>query len=60
MVNLYPNKFILVHKGKVIESFDAYDEAAKRGVELYEIEKGFLIHFMATIQANNFILHAAL
>ena len=58
LVNLYPNKFILVHKRKVVEFFDAYDEAAKRGVELYGIEKGFLVHFMSTIQANNFILHA--
>jgi len=60
LVNLYPNKFILVHKRKVFESFDSYDKAAERGIELYGIDGIFLVHFMATIKANNFILHAAL
>jgi len=60
LLNLYPNKFVLVYDEKVIEPFDSYDKAAKKGVELYGIEGNFLVHFMSTIQANNFILHAAL
>lgn len=60
LLNLYPNKFVLVYDEKVVDSYDSYEKAAERGVELYGIEGNFLVHFMSTIQANNFILHAVL
>ena len=60
LLNLYPNKFILVsgEETKNIEAFDSYDTAAQRGIEIFGIDRNFLVHFMSTIQANNFILHA--
>lgn len=60
LLNLYPNKFVLVYNEEVVDSYDSYEKAAERGVELYGIEGNFLVHFMSTIQANNFILHAVL
>ncbi len=43
LLNLYPNKFVLVYDEKVVDSYDSYEKAAERGVELYGIEEKFLV-----------------
>lgn len=58
LIDLYTNKYILVYDKKVVGSFDHYEKAAERGVELYGIGGDFLVQFLAQEVPNNFILHA--
>lgn len=60
LLNLYPNKFVLVYDEEVVDSYDSYEKAAERGVELYGIEGNFLVQFLSQEVPNNFILHAEL
>lgn len=40
------NKFLLVHEGKLQQSFDTYEKAAEEGVRLFGLDGNFLVHHL--------------
>ena len=60
LLNLYRNKYILVHNQEVISSFDTYEAAADEGVRLYGIDGNFLVYYVAETVPVNFVISAKL
>jgi hypothetical protein len=55
LLNLYRNKFILVHNEEVVGSFDNYENAAEEGVKNYGIEGDFLVYQITQEKPINYI-----
>lgn len=55
LYNLYPNKYILVHKQQVVTSYDTYETAVEEGISNYGIDGEFLIHYMSENETVNFL-----
>ncbi|MBI5399286.1 hypothetical protein HZB07_01525 [Candidatus Saganbacteria bacterium] len=56
----YPNKYLLISDGKIINSFDTYEKAAEEGVRLFGLEDNFLVYFMTENEPINFVMEALL
>ncbi len=56
----YRDKFILVHEGGIISSFDTYAHAASEGVRLFGMNGDFLVYEVVDKEPLNFIMGAAL
>ena len=54
------NKFILVHEGELVGSYDTYNQAAEEGVRLYGVEGNFLVYHLVEQEPVNFIMEAVL
>ena len=52
------NKFLLVHEGEFVGSFDDYEVAAAEGVRIFGIEANFLVWHMVEKQPFNFVMGA--
>lgn len=55
LVNLYRNKYILVHEQEVVSSFDTYEAAAEEGINTFGIDGNFLVHYVTENNIVNFI-----
>jgi hypothetical protein len=51
-------KHILVHDGKLIASFDSFENAANEGIRLFGIDANFLVQYITDIEPLNFIMAA--
>jgi hydrogenase maturation factor len=60
LLNLYRNKYILVHEGSVVSSFDTYEAAAEEGINTYGIEGDFLVYMITEHTPINFVKLAAI
>jgi hypothetical protein len=56
----YREKFLLVHAGEVLGSFDTYRHAADEGIRRFGLEGNFLVYQMASQKPLNFVSGAAL
>ncbi len=56
----YPNKYLLVYKEKVINSFDTYEKAAQAGVMQFGTDENFLVYHLTETEPLNFIMEAIL
>jgi hypothetical protein len=53
------NKYILIKDQQVIDSFDKYESAAEKGIELYGLDSDFLVYYMTDHEPINFVMGAA-
>ena len=60
LLNLYPNKYVLINDNKVVGSFDTYESAAEEGVNSFGINSGFLVQLITDTQPINFVAVAKL
>ena len=58
LLKQYPNKYILVVDGKVVDSFHTYEDAADKGVEAYGIDGRFYIEFISEEEPINYAFTA--
>lgn len=55
LLESYLNKYILVHDGAVIGSYDTYEAAAEEGVRAYGIDNDFLVEYISESQPVNYV-----
>lgn len=55
LLNIYPNKYILVHDQQIINSFDSYESAVEEGIKNFGIDGDFLVHFITEQEVINFL-----
>ena len=60
LLKSHANKFLLIHKQKVVGSFDDYTHAASEGVRQYGTDGIFLVYQLTAKPPVNFIMEAAL
>ncbi|MBE3137091.1 MAG: hypothetical protein IMZ43_06855 [Thermoplasmata archaeon] len=60
LLKCHANKFLLIHKQKVIGAFDDYASAASEGVRLYGTDGIFLVYQLMAKPPVNFVMEAAL
>ena len=60
LLKTYRDKYLLVSDGEVVGSFDTYEKAAEKAIELYGPEGNFLVQFITDEQSLNFVLSARL
>ena len=54
------NKYLLIYKEELVESFDNYENAAQEGVRRFGIEANFLIYHLLDKEPLNFVFNASL
>ena len=53
------NKYLLIKNQQVIASFDKYQTAAEKGVELFGLNEDFLVYYMTDQEPVNFVMGAS-
>ncbi len=56
----YRNKFVLVHRQEVINSYDSFEKAAAEGVHLYGLEAGFVVYQIIEREPLNIVMEVVL
>ena len=54
------NKFLLILKGELQDTFDTYEKAAEEGVRLFGLDGNFLVHQVLEEEVTNLVFCASL
>lgn len=55
----HQNKYLLVYKQNLVDTFDTYEKAAEEGIRMYGVEETFLVYQIVEDEPVNFVLGAA-
>jgi len=56
----YFNKYLLVYKKEVVDTFDTYEKAAGEGVRKFGIDENFLVYHLIESEPLNFLYSAVI
>jgi len=56
----YFNKYLLVYKKEVVDTFDTYEKAAGEGVRKFGIDENFLVYHLIESEPLNFVYSAVI